>query len=57
MRMADLNKRRAELVEKLVDAAIDTLHHDTDEGSDIDHYERAVLTSRFTALLASRWQT
>lgn len=48
-----LHKERERILEGLIQAAIDTLHHDTDHGDDVDKYEREVLRKKFTAVLAS----
>lgn len=37
---------------KLIEAALDVLHHDRTEGSEVDRYERQQLTARFSTILA-----
>lgn len=40
-----------ELLTKLIDAALDVLHHDRTEGSEVDHHERAALRKKFAKIL------
>lgn len=40
------------VVDRLVQAAIDVLHHDTTEGGTVDKYERRLLLEKFDAILA-----
>lgn len=47
-RIAKLND---DLLTKLIDAAISTLHHDTTEGSTVDLYERDILRKKFARIL------
>lgn len=42
------------LVDLLIQAALDTLHHDTDDGDAVDKYEREVLRRKFTEILGRR---
>lgn len=55
MRTSDLNKRRAELVERLLQAVIDEMW--MRPRIDSEENEKAYLRNRFSAILASRWQT
>lgn len=62
MRMSALNERRAALVEKLVSAVVDydwTTGPMRATGHDEEAFQLKVecLRRRFTALMASRWQT
>ena len=50
------NRRREthnEIVERLVDAALDVLHHDRTEGDEIDKYERHTLRTKFGMILGA----
>lgn len=40
------------IVEKLIDAAMDVLHHDRTDGSEVDKYERNLLSQKFCTILA-----
>lgn len=40
-----------DIVDRLIQAALDTLHHDTDDGDAVDKYEREVLQKKFSAIL------
>lgn len=40
------------VVEQLIDAAMDVLHHDRTEGSAVDKYERKTLSNKFCTILA-----
>jgi hypothetical protein len=40
-----------EMVERLVEVAISTLHHDGDAGSEVDKYERHLLRTKFGKIL------
>lgn len=39
------------IISRLIQAAVDTLHHDTNDGDAVDQYEREVLREKFTAIL------
>jgi hypothetical protein len=56
MRTSDINKRRAELVERLVKAVDDAKFYPSLSDRP-QHHAELELRDRFTALLASRWQT
>lgn len=43
--------RKNDAIDRLVQAALDTLHHDTTDGSSVDKYERDVLRKKFAAIL------
>lgn len=40
------------IVEKMIDAAMDVLHHNRTEGSDVDKCERKLLSEKFCTILA-----
>jgi hypothetical protein len=40
-----------DVIDRLIQAALDILHHDTDHGDAVDLYERKVLRERFAAIL------
>jgi hypothetical protein len=42
---------KRDMIDRLIQAAIDTLHHDTDGGDAVDKYERDVLRKNFGAIL------
>ena len=44
-------KERERILDGLVAAALDVLHHDRTEGSDVDEYEREQLRKKFTEVL------
>lgn len=44
----------SDLIEKLIQAALDTLHHDTNHGDAVDKYEREVLRKKFADILGRR---
>lgn len=39
-------------VDRLIQAAMDVLHHDRTEGSEVDAYEQRALRQKFCAILA-----
>ena len=41
------------LIKRLVQIALDVLHHDRTAGSEVDKYERSVLTRQITAAISS----
>lgn len=43
--------KRDRLIDALVTEALDVLHHDRTEGSEVDQYERRQLRTRFGAVL------
>lgn len=44
-------KVKDEVIDRLIQIALDVLHHDTDHGDAVDQYEREVLRAKFTAAL------
>ena len=42
---------KRDVIDRLIQVAIDTLHHDTDDGDAVDKYEREVLRKKFSAIL------
>lgn len=46
---AYMEKERARVVERLIIAALDVLHHDRTVGSDVDKYECDQLRQKFMA--------
>ena len=41
------------VVDQLIEAAMDVLHHDRTEGSEVDTYERKMLSEKFCTILAN----
>ena len=48
----ELRAREAAEIERLIDAAMDVLHHDRSPGDDVDIYERNQLRERFAKILS-----
>ena len=46
-----MNDMRERVLDRLVETALDVLHHDRVDGSEVDKYERAQLRQKFTAAL------
>lgn len=46
-----MNDMRERVLDRLVVAALDVLHHDRTDGDDVDKHERAQLREKFTAAL------
>lgn len=40
------------IIDKLIVAALDVLHHDRTDGSEVDQYERKQLSQKFCTILA-----
>lgn len=46
-----MTQRQDDVIDRLIQVALDVLHHDTDDGDAVDKYEREVLQKKFSAVL------
>jgi hypothetical protein len=50
----DRIEKEVEQIERLIDAAMDVLHHDRSEDSEVDVFEREQLRNKFAAIMGGR---